>query len=223
MNLRLTPALAAALAAAYLAPAPSAAATPRCAKPGYSYGGLLATEPAHGVVASITVLSTPTVESGHVAAWVGVAGEGLGATAEWLQVGLNTLPGTGNRLYYEYALPGEPVRYVELAANVSEGRAVRVAVLQARGGRAWRVWVDGRSASDPIVLSPYDRLRVIAATESWDGGLEGCNRLVYRFAGLALATIAGGVWRPFGRTELLEDQGYRVVRGTASLTVSLGA
>ncbi len=56
--------------------------------------------PPDGISASLSSLGTPVVESGHVAGWVGVGGpgQGPGGANEWIQVGLNSLPGTGNRL-----------------------------------------------------------------------------------------------------------------------------
>ena len=61
---------------------------------GYTYAGVYRTDkPVAGVAASISMTSLPSVNSGpggHVAAWVGVGGAGMGpgGTDEWLQVGL---------------------------------------------------------------------------------------------------------------------------------------
>jgi hypothetical protein len=216
LSLHLCSALAAVAVLACLGAAPAAAA-PRCAKPGYSYGGLVGVEPTRGVSATITAVSAPLVESGHVAGWIGVAGGGAAAPTEWLQVGLNAVPGTRSRLYYESRSPGEGVRYVELDADVPVARSLRVRVLKSEG--AWRVWVDGESASGAIAL-PHDGLSALALAESWDGGTVGCNRAAYRFDGLATAETGG--WRRFTAAELLADQGHRVVRRGPSLAVFLG-
>ena len=73
----------------------------------YSYAGLLASSARYGVSAAISLLGSPTVRGGHVAAWVGVGGTGMGpgGTDEWLQVGLASFDRPDGRLYYELALP----------------------------------------------------------------------------------------------------------------------
>jgi hypothetical protein len=109
-----------------------------------------------GISGTLTALSAPVVQAGHVAAWVGVGGpnEAPDGNAEWLQVGMNSARGsTNNHLYYEYVRPGIPVTYVQLAANIPVGQSVRVAVLKTATGRdLWRVWVGGKPVSDPILL-----------------------------------------------------------------------
>src|SRR5436190_365241 len=92
---------------------------------GYSYAGLYSSRPAVGVAASLSMLELPTVTSGHVAAWVGVGGPGLGPNGadEWLQVGLASFDSSTARLYYELTLPGREPEYVELASGIEPGRA----------------------------------------------------------------------------------------------------
>jgi len=228
---RLTCALAGALAAAWLAaaPVPAATASAPCAAPGYSYAGVTGKRGLFGVAGVLTALETPVVESGHVAAWVGVGGlyEGPGGTGEWLQVGLNSLPGTGNRLYYEYAAPGVAPAYVEVDGDVAAGRAVSVAVLEAAGRPdTWRVWEDGRPVSGPIVLpDSHEHLTAVATAENWDGGTKtpGCNSFSYRFDRLRVATAAGGVWRRLAAQSTLRDPGRRVTQSSSSgFVVSAG-
>src|SRR5262245_13082062 len=48
-----------------------------CAR-GYSYAGYQSSTVAYGISARITVLQPPRVSAGHVAAWIGVGGPGLG-------------------------------------------------------------------------------------------------------------------------------------------------
>jgi hypothetical protein len=164
----------------------------------------------------LTSLTQPAVESGHVAGWVGVGapGQGPGGTDEWIQVGLNSLPGTGNTLYYEVMRPGAGVSYQEVAANVRNGRPVRVAVLETAGQPdAWRVWVDGRPVTPPIkLIGSHRALTPMAMGESWDGGRPVCNSFSYRFARVSVAAAPGGSWQAASDAAVLQDPGYRVVR-----------
>lgn len=85
----------AALAFALLAIAPSEGhgAAPQsgtCQEFVYSYAGYAEIAPAYGVAATVTALREPQVADGHLAAWVGVGGEGFGAHGEdeWIQIGI---------------------------------------------------------------------------------------------------------------------------------------
>jgi hypothetical protein len=94
--LRLLLAGALAVLAAAWSVAASAAAT------GYCYAGLVGSKGPLGISGTLTALSAPVVQAGHVAAWVGVGGpnEAPDGTAEWLQVGMNSARGsTNNHLY----------------------------------------------------------------------------------------------------------------------------
>lgn len=202
------------LAAAAVGRPEAADAARSCGKAGYAYAGLQSTRRAHGVRATLTALARPFVESGHVAAWVGVGGpgQGPGGSDEWLQVGLAGLPGTGTRLYYEVAQPGQTPVYHQLESEVLPGRRVRVALLE-MGHRPhhWRIWVDGRFVTEPIHLPGSGaRWHPIATAETWDGGTRGCNRFRYRFGGLRVASARGGCWKPFVRAQRFLDRGYRV-------------
>jgi hypothetical protein len=164
----------------------------------------------------VTSLAQPAVESGHVAGWVGVGapGQGPNGSDEWIQVGLNSLPGTGNTLYYEVMRPGGGLSYAEVATNVSNRRPIRVAVLETASQRnAWRIWVDGRPVTPPIWLAGSHRaLTPMAMAESWDGGKPACNRYNYRFARVSVAAAPGGSWQAASDAAVLQDPGYRVVR-----------
>ena len=179
-----------------------------------------------GISAVVTSLAQPAVESGHVAGWVGMGaqGEGPNGSDEWIQVGLNSLPGTGNTLYYEVMRPGAAVvSYAEMATNVRNGRPIRVAVLEtARQRNAWRVWVDGRPVTPPIWLGGSHRaLTPMAMAESWDGGRPVCNRFNYRFARVSVAAAPGGSWQAASDAAVRQDPGYRVVkRAPASFDAS---
>jgi hypothetical protein len=194
----------------------TAQAGTRCGPSGYAYAGLQPAQPGHGISAVLTSLAAPAVESGHVAGWVGVGGpgQGPGGTDEWIQVGLNSLPGTPNKLYYEVMRPGSGPSYSELSANVANGRPVRVAVLETSvSSGAWRIWVNGRAVTAPIALrGSHGRLSPMAMGESWDGGRPACNRYSYRFENVAIAGAPGGSWQAARDSAVLQDRGYRVVR-----------
>src|SRR5262245_11183877 len=108
--------------------------------------------------------------------------------------------------------------YVEIAATVPIGQAVRVAVLQCAVGRdLWRVWVNGRAVSDPISLpASTGRLTPVATAENYDGGTPGVfNTFSYSFGGVRVASAAGGVWRPFVANLPRQDDGVRLIPGTS--------
>ena len=209
---RLPLALACALVAGLLLADPGRSAT--CGDADYSYAGVVDARRAHGIGATLTALSTPHVQSGHVGAWVGVGGVGAGPNGEteWIQVGLSAFPGGGNRLYFEIARPGSAPRYFEVDPDVALGERRRVAVLETRRRRAWwRVWVDGEPVSKPVYLPGSHRAwQPMAMAESWNGGTRACNGFRYRFARVATSVRPGGTWRPLDVGYRLEDPGYVV-------------
>ena len=216
--------LSAALAAACSTVSAPQAGT-ACGPSGYAYAGVQATKNGHGISAVVTSLGTPAVESGHVAGRVGVGapGEGPVGSGEWIQVGLNSLPGTGNKLYYEVMRPGATASYTELATSVGNGRPVRVAVLEtAANPNAWRVWVDGRPVTPPIeIVGSHGALTPMAMGESWDGGRPACNRYSYRFEHVSVAQAPGASWQAARDAAVLQDPGYRVIkRAPASFEAS---
>ena len=167
---------------------------------GYSYAGLSATSSAYGISAIVTPLDAFDVVSGHVAGWVGVGGpgQGPGGTDEWLQIGLAGFPGvTGSDVYYEVALPHRYPVYHQVAANLPLGKPVKVAVLEMHNRpNWWRVWLNRRPVSQPILLpESHGRWSPIATAESWDGGTGGaCNTFLYRFRRVSVARAPGGGW-----------------------------
>jgi hypothetical protein len=205
----------------------SAAAPSSCRPLGYAYAGLQATGRAYGVTADLSLVRSPAVSRGHVAAWIGVGalGEGPNGADEWLQIGLNRVAGDTDKLYYEVAQPWGK-RYVELASDVPANRRFHVAVLEVHGWRSvWRVWVDGRPVSKPIWLpASHGALTPMAIAESWDDGTAACNEYAYSFRGISLAERPGGTWAPLPRrdTYVMEDPGYRIVRQTANGFVATG-
>src|SRR4051812_2660574 len=122
---RLIPVAGATLAAACALTAPLAAAPVAqqgCARAGYSYAGVHTPAAARGMAATISPVRLTGVTSGHVAAWVGVGGAGMGAKGldEWLQIGVSSMSNGATELYYEVTLPGQKTSYTSLQA-VAEG------------------------------------------------------------------------------------------------------
>lgn len=208
------------VAAATLATACSLATPQRgysaatCAPSAYTYAGVSSINARFGVSARISAVRKPNVVKGHVAAWVGVGGAGLGpgSTDEWLQVGISAKPSQDPALYYEVALPNQAPRYVMLKGHLPIGKAYDVSVLESsRTPGAWRVWVNGSPMTKRIYLpGSHGAWRPIATAESWNGDATGtCNAYAFRFQQISVAAKPGGDWKPIdGR--VLADTGYRV-------------
>jgi hypothetical protein len=205
--------------------------TPRalaCGSNGYSYAGLGAPEPALGISATLTSVADFDVTNGHVAAYIDVGGPGQGprGTNEWLQAGLSRFPSvTGSDVYYEVALPGRFPVYHQLAAGVAAGTAVNVALREIyRRPNWWRVWLNGRAASNPIRL-PYshDRWGPIATAEGWNGGTGGgCSPFLYRFNRIQIARGRGGTWHPLSGGFAIRNAGTRIRHRGAALLAAEG-
>jgi hypothetical protein len=218
--------LVAALFAALAATAAAPAAQAGCGTNGYAYAGLQSLHRGHGIRATLTARRAPNVRSGHVGAWVGVGGVGLGPNGadEWLQVGLSAFAEGPSRLYFEVTRPGASPRYAELASAVEPGRAVDVAVLEMSARPEWwRVWVDGKPATEPIHLpGSSGRWRPMAVAESWDGGRGVCNGFDYAFERVRVARARGGSWKPFASGYRWQDGAYRVVQQARASFLALG-
>jgi hypothetical protein len=167
---------------------------------GYSYAGIGAPSAAHGISATITPLDAFNVFNGHVAGWVGMGGPGEGPNGsnEWLQVGYSGFPGiVGSDIYYEVALPGRTPSYHQISAGLPIGTVARVSILELRNRpNWWRVWLDHKPVSQPILLpASHNRWNPIATAESWDGGTGGaCNTFLYQFRHVSIAHAPGGGW-----------------------------
>src|SRR5581483_998881 len=174
----------------------------------------------YGVAATITPLRVPAVVRGHVAAWAGVGGYGLGpgGSDEWLQVGISKLGSRAPALYYELTLPHREPRYVLLRRRVLLDRSYRVALLESsRRPGWWSVWVDGRRSTGPIHLpGSHGAWAPVATAESWNGGAPSCNAFAFRFSNVVAVARPGGGWTPLaGR--VLAYPGYRVVQSRGAL------
>jgi hypothetical protein len=193
------------------------ASTRACGAKEYSYAGLQSESKAHGVMATLAALDTPSVADGHVGAWMGVGGTdaGPGGAAEWLQVGLASFsPDPTVKMYYELTVPGADTRYVELDSHVAPGEKHQLGVLEmSKRNSWWRVWVDNQPVSAPIHLpGSHSAWYPQAVAENWNGGTGTCNTYAYRFSNVRLAHMNGGAWRPLTNRSLFHDAGYRVVQ-----------
>jgi hypothetical protein len=149
----------------------------------------------------------------HVAAWVGIGGEGLGpgGATEWIQAGLSADADGRIEPYYEVTPPRSDPRYVTLG----DGRAPHtVAVVEMRKRpNWWRVWVDGRPASAAFHLpGSHGTFDPTATAEAGDGGVGACNDFAYRFTRVGVSTSAGGGWQPLRHPQVVEDPGLSVLR-----------
>jgi hypothetical protein len=181
---------------------------------GYAYAGFQSGEIAHGVRATITPLSRPTVSSGHVAGWVGVGGPGQGPNGEtmWLQAGIAAIPGMPPMVYAEITRPGQTPVFVPLVENVEPGQRFRLSILEmSRRPDFWRVWLNDQPATQPVHLpGSTKRWRPIATAETWNGGTSTCNGFGFRFEQVGVARTKGGSWRAFAPGYTFLDRGYRV-------------
>ncbi|HZB23735.1 MAG TPA: hypothetical protein VE444_07800 [Gaiellaceae bacterium] len=181
---------------------------------GYSYAGHQADSRGHGVRASITLTSRPSVHAGHVAGWVGVGGRGQGTNGgdAWIQAGIASLRGLGTVLYAEIAREANERQLVVVDDDVVVGRPYRIAVLEVAGHPGWwRVWVDGVPATAKVHMQGTSgRWAAIATAESWNGGTPSCNEFGFRFERVAVSHATGGSWRPF-------VSGHRFLDGTHAL------
>ena len=204
---------------AFLAPAGATSSASNCGSgshgsAGYAYAGLRSELVGSGVRATITALRQPSVSAGHAAGWIGVGGPGAGPNGEtmWLQTGVAALPGTPLMVYAEITRPGGAPSFVPLRENVAVGESHRLAVLEMNGRPGvWRVWLDGRAVTDPIVLpGSHRRWEPLATAESWNGGVATCNGFGFRFERVGVARSLGGSWQPFVPGYTFRDRGYEV-------------
>jgi hypothetical protein len=203
--------------------------TSACGVAPYSYAGVIGRNATRGVMATVQMTADPQVDRGHVAAWVGVGGVGLGphGTNQWLQVGFGATDAAPTSLYYELTLPHATPRLITLPGSVHVGTSHRVGVIEMwkRPGW-WRVWLDGSPVTRPIrLVASHARWAPVATAESWNGGVDACNGFGYRFTHIRTSLPDGRqVWGPLSDSYLIQAPGYSALRRpAASLVVAGGA
>jgi hypothetical protein len=196
-----------------------------CGSQGYSYAGISAIQSRSGISAAITALNAPHVSAGHVAAWVGVGGYGLGPgeSNEWLQAGISAAPGQPVSLYYELAQPHKAPVYHLIPITVSVGKTYDVAVLESRHHpNWWRVWVNGARASARFFLpASRDNWKPVATSENYDGGVGACNTFAFKFGQLRATVTDHRGWTPVDGS-VLSAPGYTVQGRTLAGFVARG-
>lgn len=192
---------------------------------GYSYNGVQSPTRAYGISASLTLSSRSVVGAGHVAAWVGVGGAGMGpgGSDEWIQTGIAHDVGGQDVLYYEYKRPGDAkATYVSLQ-TVDPGQTHSFVVYERALQRdSWAVIVDGVKISPPVTLpGSHGLFQPVATAENWDGGVTGtCNQYGYGFSNLAVRSEYKGTWQPFELTRVLRDPAYQLDLRASGFTAS---
>ena len=172
---------------------------------------------ASGIRATITALHQPSVNAGHAAGWIGLGGKGAGPeTGEtmWLQAGIAALPRTPLTRYKSRSRAPIAAQCSSRSPHVEVGEKHRLAVLEMnRRPGVWRVWLDERPVTDPIVLpGSHKRWQPIVTAESWNGGVSTCNGFRFRFERVGVAQALGGSWRTFVPGFTFRDQGFVVRR-----------
>lgn len=220
-----------ALACASVLPVSAGAATPstrHAAKTcwsGYSYNGVQSPSRGFGVSANLTMNARSTVGAGHVAAWVGVGGAGMGpgGSDEWVQAGVAHDAGGVDQLYYEFKRPADAnATYVTLG-RVFPGETHTIVVYErAAQPSTWRVMIDGVKVSDPIALpGSHGLFQPVATAENWDGGVAGsCNQYNFAFSNLAVRADYAGAWQPFDLSRVLRDPAYLLSLRASGFTAS---
>jgi hypothetical protein len=201
------------------------AGTLSCGYNGYSYAGVTALQTESGIRAGITAVASPSVTTGHVAAWVGVGGAGLGpgGSNEWLQAGISSIPGQPTSLYTETARPGQAPRYRVVPLAVRLGHTYRIAVQESptRPG-SWSVWVDGVQRTGQVLLpGSHDAWKPVATSESWDGGSPACNAFTFRFSEVQSRIAASDAWSPMS-SQVIDAPGYHVEARTLAGFLAVG-
>lgn len=220
------------LAAVCAALAPVAAgaaqATHRAAKTcwsGYSYNGVQSPTRAYGISTTLTLASRSVVEVGHVAAWVGVGGAGMGpgGSDEWIQAGIAHDAGGQDVLYYEYKRPSDAKATYTTLQLANPGQPHSFVVYERAAQRdSWSVIVDGVKISPPVSLpGSHGLFQPVATAENWDGGVAGtCNQYGFAFSNLAVRSEYKGTWEPFDLSRVLRDPAYQLALRPSGFTAS---
>ena len=166
---------------------------------GYSSTRIGGSSAAFGISAQIAQTRSFDTLNGNVDGWVMVGGKGQGplGSNEWLQAGYEAFPNGSTDIYYEVAQPGRYPEYHQVSTGVAVGTYAKVTVLEMhKRPNMWRVWVNHKPVSPPILLQKsHDGLKATAKSVSWDGGTGTCNNDSYSFRHLSIAGAPGGAWQ----------------------------
>jgi hypothetical protein len=162
---------------------------------------------------------------GHVAAWVGVGGAGMGpgGTDEWIQAGIAHDAGGQDVLYYEYKRPGDAKATYTALQVANPGQSHSFVVYERAAQRdSWSVIVDGVKISPPVSLpGSHGLFQPVATAENWDGGVAGaCNQYGFAFANLAVRSDYKGAWQAFDLSRVLRDPAYQLALRPSGFTAS---
>src|SRR5947209_14855433 len=128
--------IAAALLAATFATTAGAGHAGGCTS-GYAYVGAESPTEGYGVSATLETLARAVVASGHIAAWLGVGGPGLGpgGTDSWLQAGIAQDAGGAAVVYYEFKRPGDTAATYVPLEHAGQGEKHTLVVYERAGQR----------------------------------------------------------------------------------------
>jgi hypothetical protein len=181
----------------------------------YSYTGVTSNAVVGGVGATVVVQEAARVPAGHVAAWVGVGGPGLGAGGldEWIQAGVVVFDrGSTGRVFFEIAR-GVRVR-LGFAQEVGVGARLRFQVLEdlSRPGW-WQAWVDGVPVGPPVFLpGSHGAWRAQVMAEDWISSAGGCNSFSFGFGGLNVRASGSSLQEPLTDSTPFTQGGVRSSR-----------
>jgi hypothetical protein len=169
-------------------------------------------------------VDAPRVSAGHVAAWVGVGGHGLGpgGSDEWIQAGIADVDGGDRAAYYEVALPGAEPRAVVFRRHLAVGRRYRFTVRESRYRPGWwAAWLDGRRVTPWIHLAASHKAwRAVATAESLDDGADACNRFAFRFSSVLTRPSSDVAWRDIDARPLTSFGGRILMRTEAGFVAA---
>lgn len=207
----------AAVVLALLAPGGSARLT------AYRYAGVASERSVGGVAAILEVSAVPSVRDGHVAAWVGVGGPGLGpgGVDEWIQVGVNGLAGeAGVNVYYEVRR-GTFYAYKALASSVRVREPHRFEVLESLSHPGWwRAWIDGKPVSPAVFLpGSHDAWPGQAVAENWITKVAACNAFGFGFRDLAVRHPGSAARQRLPARPTFTDAGIELTTVRSGFTV----
>jgi hypothetical protein len=211
------PLVSAALVLAVVAPRGAARLTT------YRYAGIASKSTVGGVAATLEVSDAPAVHDGHVAAWVGVGGPGLGPNGvdEWIQIGFSGFAGeSGSNVYYEVKR-GTYTAYTPVATGIPVGERHRFAVRESLSRPGWwRVWLDGAPASPPVFLpGSHGAWPAQVVAENWVLDSAACNEFAFGFTDLSVRRPDSGAQIPLTAPVTFADGSIKLSRAGTGFKV----